>query len=270
MPNAENWYYKRRMGTVVAFVFGLVYGSFLNVVILRFDEWRTILTGRSRCPDCRADLKWYDLIPVISYATLKGKCRYCGRPISWRYPVVETATGFLLAGGYLMVFSQGGLGLASQIFAFAAFIIVVGCVMAMFFHDLKEMMIPDFFGYLLLASGLIFSLLYYQNPLHSLYGALIGFVPVALLVYPSGGTWMGEGDVKLAAGLGLVAGFPNAIAMMALAFLLGGLYGALLLITKQAKLKTAVPFGPFLIIGGLLAFFWGATIVSWYLGGIGL
>ncbi len=258
------------MGGAVAFVFGLIFGSFLNVVILRFDEWRSILSGRSRCPDCRTDLRWYDLIPVVSYLTLRGRCRYCAKPISWQYPVVETATGFLLAGGYLMVFSQTNLNLFSQIIAFTTFIIAVGCLVAMFFHDLKEMMIPDFFAYVLLFSAAIFSLLYYQNPLQSLYGAAVGFIPVALLVYPSKGTWMGEGDLKLAAGLGLLAGFPNAIVMMGFAFIGGGLFGALLLLLKRVKLKTAVPFGPFLIIGGLLAFFWGATLIAWYWGGLGL
>ncbi|HSX42139.1 MAG TPA: prepilin peptidase [Candidatus Saccharimonadales bacterium] len=258
------------MGGIVAFVFGLVFGSFLNVVILRFDEWRTILTGRSHCPDCRTDLRWYDLIPVISYATLKGRCRYCGRPISWQYPVVETATAFLLAGGYFLIFNTSSLTLASQIGAFIAFIVAIGALVVMFFHDLKEMLIPDFFAYVLLFGAAIFSLLYYQNPLHSLYGALIGFLPVALLVYPSRGTWMGEGDLKLAAGLGLLAGYPNAIVFVSLAFVIGGVFGAILLLTKRAKLKTAVPFGPFLIIGGLLALFWGTTAIAWYLGGMGL
>lgn len=257
------------MGGVIAFIFGLIYGSFLNVVILRFDEWKSILTGRSRCPECQTSLRWYDLVPVVSYVTLRGRCRYCGQPISWQYPVVEAATAFILAGGYTLIFSQLNLTVVWQSLAFTFFIIAIGAAIAMFFHDLKEMMIPDFLAYVLLLSAAIFSLIYYQNPLGSLYGALIGLIPVALLVFPSGGTWMGEGDVKLAAGLGLLAGYPNAIVMMAFAFIMGGVSGAVLLATKKVKLKTAVPFGPFLITGALLAFFWGATVIQWYWTGLG-
>lgn len=256
------------MGTIVAFIFGLIYGSFLNVVILRYDDWHSILTGRSRCPECKEPLRWYDLVPVISYVTLVGKCRYCKKPISWQYPVVEIATAFILAGAYLLIFGNGQINLAWQISAFVAFLAAVGCVVVMFFEDLREMLVPDFFAYVFLLSTLIFSLIYYQNPLNSVYGALIGLLPIALLVYPSKGKWMGEGDVKLAAGLGLLAGFPNSIVFMALAFILGGLYSAILLITGKAKIGTAVPFGPFLIVAGLIAFFWGATVVRWYLGGI--
>lgn len=258
------------MGTVIAFVFGLVYGSFLNVIILRFDDWQSIVRGRSQCPNCQAQLRWYDLIPIVSYLTLKGRCRYCSRPISWQYPLVELATGLLLAGGYWLIFSHGAISLVWQVAAFISFTLALGSLVAMFVHDLKEMMIPDFFAYIFLLFAGLFSLIYYQNPLFSIYGALIGFLPIAALVYPSRGKWMGEGDLKLAAGLGLLAGYPHAIVFIALAFLIGGLYGAILLLTRQAKFGTAVPFGPFLIIGGLLALFWGQTVVGWYLGGIGL
>lgn len=254
---------------IIAFVFGLVFGSFLNVVVLRFDDWASIVAHPSHCPHCKNRLKWYDLVPVLSYAMLRGKCRHCTKPISWQYPVVELSMAALTTAAYYKIFILVELPLWREIVCFALLILAISVMIIVFFHDLYEMMIPDILGFVLIGLALIYSLVYYQDVTGTIYAGLAGFLPIALLVYPSRGKWMGEGDVKLATGIGLLAGWPNAIAFLAVSFLAGGVFGAVAVAGKKAALKSAIPFAPFLIIGGLVALFWGDAIVGWYLGSIG-
>jgi len=256
-------------GVVVAFLFGLIFGSFLNVVILRFDDLMSVVRDRSHCPKCKTTLSWLDLIPVLSFLFLRGKCRYCQKPISWQYPVVELSTAALVAAGYYLIFLVGQPSLVAGIVAYAGYILAIGTLIAIFFHDLYEMLVPESLAYVLLVSSTIFSLFYFQDWQTTLYGGLAGLIPIALLVYPSRGILMGEGDVKIAAALGLMVGWPSAIVFMIASFIIGGLLGAYLLLTRQVKLKTAVPFAPFLIIGGLVALYWGPFLVTWYLGVLG-
>lgn len=253
----------------IALIFGLIYGSFLNVVILRFDDWVSILKTPSHCPKCQRRLSWLDLIPLISFIFLRGRCRYCRKPISWQYPVVELSAAALLAGGYYLIFVAQSLPVWREVIGFVLYVLTIGALITIFFHDLYEMMIPDILLNFLVASGLLFSLTVYGAVSSTLIGGLIGFGPIALLVYPSRGTWMGEGDVKLATGLGLMLGYPAAIAGLLLSFLIGGLYGIVAVGLKKVQLRSAVPFGPFLIIGGLLALFFGRLLIDWYLGRMG-
>lgn len=247
------------------FIVGLVFGSFLNVVIIRIDDWKSIITGRSHCMSCKKQLVWYDLIPVVSYATLKGKCRYCAKPISHQYPLVEIVTGFLALAAYYLI-TMSGLSTVLSIFAFCFLFFAFCCMVVLFFHDVDSMLLPDSVSYVLIAASLLFAIVYYHSATSIIYGALIGAVPIALLVYPSRGKWMGEGDIKLALGLGILTAFPGSFAYMAMSFVLGGVYSIYLLATKQAKLKTAVPFAPFLIMGALIILFAGKYIINWYLG----
>lgn len=257
------------MDYVIAGLFGLTIGSFLNVVILRFDEWVSILKTRSRCPDCQTTLQWYDLIPLFSFLQLRGRCRYCQKPISWQYPVVELTTGLLYIAGFYLIFTVGDLSLGRAVVAAIGYSVAIAALVVIFFHDLYEMLIADGTTYVLIVAALVFSLAYNGVSLWLLYGALVGFLPIALIVYPSRGKWMGEGDVKLSLGLGILLGWPSALVGIILAFLIGGLFGVVALVTKNAKLRTAVPFAPFLIIGALIALFYGPSLVNWYLGTIG-
>lgn len=249
---------------IISAVFGLIYGSFLNVVILRFNEWRSIITGRSHCPECKTPLRWYDLIPVVSYATLRGRCRYCGKPIALQYPVVEIITAVVVAACYWLLFGTG----ASLTYVNGSEMVLllgaIGVLMTIVFQDLDKMSIADSLSYTLIALSLVYALVRGDGWLHMVYAAGIGALPIAALVYPSRGKWMGSGDITLALGLGLLVGYPNALVFMTSAFLLGGLYGALALLGKKTKLNTAVPFAPFLAIGAAVALFWGAAIVHWY------
>lgn len=252
------------VGAIIAFVFGLLYGSFLNVVIVRFDDWLSIVRTPSHCPRCKTRLTWFDLIPVLSYLMLRGRCRYCAKPIAWQYPVVELATAALMAAGFIFIFEAHSLPLWQESLGFIGYLLALGLIVVIFFHDLYEMMIPDLLSNLLLGIAAVFSLVFYNDALGTIYAALIGFLPIALLVFPSGGSWMGEGDVKLATALTLLVGWPTALALMAIAFLSGGLVGLVGLISRQVKLKTAVPFAPFLIFAFLVSFFYGNEIVGWY------
>src|SRR5690349_21207901 len=114
------------VGVVIALLFGLVYGSFLNVVILRFDDWQSIVRSRSHCPDCKTQLSWWDMIPVISFAYLQGKCRYCKKPISWQYPIVELSTAVLVAASYYMLFITKDLFLWQSLTGIIMLITAVG------------------------------------------------------------------------------------------------------------------------------------------------
>jgi len=255
-------------GVVISFLFGLIYGSFLNVVIYRFDDWLSILKGRSHCPHCQQTLAWFDLMPLVSFLALRGRCRYCQRPISWQYPAVEIATAILLAAGYWLVFTSG-LPLWRELMMALGYVVVVGGMMTIFWHDLKEMMIPDVLTNISLIGAAIFSFAWRGGWLSPVLGLLVGLVPIALLVYPSREKWMGQGDVKLAAALGLWLGYPQAIVALVAAFLLGGGFGVIGLTARRLKLKQAVPFGPFLIAGALIGLFAGEQLIIWYLGSIG-
>lgn len=257
------------VGVVIAFLFGLAYGSFLNVVILRFDDWQSIAKDRSHCPNCKTQLSWWDLVPLFSFAYLQGKCRYCHKPISWQYPVVELATAVLVAGGYYLLFVTQNLAMWQSVVGLAALVVAIGAMVTIFVHDLTEMMVPDLMSNLLLVAAVIFALVVNYDPLGLLYSALVGFLPILLLVIPSRGTLMGEGDIKIAGALAILAGWPNAVAFMIITFLLGGIFGSIALATKRVKMKTAVPFGPFLILAAIIILFWGDAITSWYLGTIG-
>lgn len=256
--------------TIIAFIFGLVFGSFLNVVIYRYDQWLSILKDRSACTHCKQQLRWYDLVPLLSYVTLGGKCRYCRKPISWQYPVVELSAAALIAVFYYRIFESGIFTLLLGVLAFIGAIVAVGAMIVIFFHDLYEQMVPDLMAYILLVGAVLFSAVYYDSLLNTALGLLVGVAPIALIVYPSKGKWMGEGDVKIAAALGALVGYPNAFVFLVSTFLVGGLFGSLAIASKQAKLKTAIPFVPFMIVGALIAFFWGDQLVTWYLGLIGI
>ena len=182
--------------------------------------------------------------------------------------MVELLTAVLLVLAYDVTFT-GILPFWRESLLFALLVLVIGCLIVILWHDLREMMIPDLVSYLLLALAIVYGLLAYGSWQVTIYGLLVGVAPIALLVYPSRGKWMGEGDVKLAAALGALVGYPVAIPFLILSFLLGGVYGAIALLAQRVELKTAVPFAPFLIAGGILAFFWGDQLIGWYLRTLG-
>jgi len=238
------------------FIFGLAIGSFLNVVICRLETNEPILIGRSHCPKCRTILKWYDLIPVFSFIFYKGKCCYCGKKISWQYPVVEIATGLL----FLLIFN-----FQFSIFNLIYYLIITCFLIIIFVYDLKHYLILDkivfpgiiiaiIFNFLLLSESWQFSIL-------SAFGASLFFL---LLVLVSKGKWMGLGDVKFAFLMGLILSWPNILLGLFLSFFSGAIIGIILILFGKKGLKSQIPFGPFLVGATVFIMLYGQYLNTWY------
>jgi len=233
---------------------GLAVGSFLNVVAARIPLKRSIVSPGSACPSCNTSLAWYDNVPLVSYAVLRGRCRHCGVSISWRYPAVEAATALLIAGcGLKFGFSWDFLVAAS----FCAVLVAISAT------DLERRIIPN--RIVLPATVVLFAAQTILDPSVEWLAAGLGaaaFFLIAALAYPGG---MGMGDVKLALLLGVVLGRTVPVAL--LAGMLAALVPSFVLLAKHGRAgrKMTIPFGPFLSLGGVLALFAGNSILDWYL-----
>lgn len=242
---------------IVAGLIGIMVGSFLNVLIGRYDELATIVNSRSRCPHCRQTIAWYDLVPVLSFGLLGGRCRNCRQPISWQYPIVELLT----AGLAIHLYSFYGLTAATFVlFPLFALLLVIAVI------DIREYLIPDhyMFPVILLAIIAAFTLPQFQDRL-PFWGALLGGGTLAFLVGISRERWMGAGDIGLGIVMGLLGGWLGTAVGLVLAFVVGALVGLLFLIFRRKKLGDMVPFGPFLVLGTYVATLWGGMIAEWYL-----
>ena len=252
---------------LTVFLFGLIVGSFLNCVIYRMEKGESFLSGRSYCPNCRHQLSWYDLIPVLSFLVLRRKCRYCRQKISLQYPLVELATGTT----FLLIFN---FQFSTSNFLNLCYLLIVSCFLIIIFvYDLKHFIIPDKMiypaivvsGIWYFVSGIFFNVYTGYEILNTIYSASGAALFFFLIVLISKGKWMGAGDIKLAFLMGLILGFPNILVALFLAFFLGAIIGIGLILSGRKTLKSEVPFGPFLIIGTFTAFFLGSKILNWYL-----
>ncbi|MBI3442780.1 MAG: prepilin peptidase [Candidatus Sungbacteria bacterium] len=238
--------------TILIFCFGLAVGSFLNVVIIRGHKGEK-LGGRSHCVRCGSILSVQELIPVFSFFVQKRRCRHCTRSISWQYPLVELACAFAYLGVFLLaapsVFVQIGLALGIP----AALVILVS--------DLRFQTIPDGATLILtiLGLGAVISRSVYAYD--SMAALLIAGILGGLWFF-SHGQWMGFGDVKLIFATSLILGFPAAIAAFLFAFWSGGTVGALLLLTGKKHLRERIPFGPFILLGSVLAWFFSSLFFN--------
>lgn len=241
---------------IMIFVYGSTIGSFLNVVIHRLPKKEDIVLERSHCPSCGEKIKSYDLIPVISYLLLRGRCRNCKTYISKRYPLVEMFTGVIC----VITFMVNGCNVVSIIlFIFAAILIAIG------FIDWDTMTIPDS----LVISIIVCSVpLFFLQPEISVWERLVGFVvisvPMLLLTMIVPGAF-GGGDIKLMAASGLVLGLGNNVVAAFIGVLIGGTYAIYLLRMKKVEKKSHMPFGPSLCIGCYIAALFGDAIIQWYL-----
>ena len=275
---------------LLVFILGLIIGSFLNVVICRLETEEKIINDRSRCPHCRRDLVWYDLIPVLSFVFLKGKCRYCGERISWQYPAVEISTGIL----FLFLISNIKYQISSQypisniqfldniqypILYLLFWLFIASALIIIFVYDLKHYIIPDKIIYPAIIVTLGFNLFNnFQFPISNfqsifnyqfsnfLFSAIIAGAFFLSIVIITRGKGMGGGDIKLAFLMGLILGWPLIIVAVFSAFILGSIIGIFLILLGKKKMKSMVPFGPFLVAGTFLSLFWGREIVEWYVG----
>ena len=261
------------------FLFGLVVGSFLNCVIYRLAlpnfSLKNLggLKNRSYCPYCKHLLSWQDLIPVFSFIFLKGRCRYCQKPISLQYPLVELATGIL----FLLIFNFQLPSVVEEINLFSAFNFlnliyywtIASFLIVIFVYDLKHYIIPDKIVYPAIGIVLVYNFLRSDLQwrsdltisLAASFSAAAFFLAIVLI---SRGKWMGVGDIKLAFFMGLVLSWPNILVALFLAFFIGAVVGVGLIISNKKTLKSEIPFGPFLVTGTFLALFWGNELISWY------
>jgi leader peptidase (prepilin peptidase)/N-methyltransferase len=241
----------------LAGAFGLIIGSFLNVVAYRLPRGESVAFPASHCPSCDTPIKPYDNVPVLSWLILRGRCRSCHSSISARYPIVEAVTAALLVA---VVLAKGA---DSEVWLGIAFVILLVPVTLI---DLDHRIIPNTLMLIGTIVSVVILLLTDPGALteHLIAGAAAGgFLLVAALAYPGG---MGMGDVKLALVMGLFLGRNVAPALLA-GFLLGSIVGGAIMARKGVKAgrKTKVPFGPFLAVGGLVGLFFGDAIVEWYL-----
>ncbi len=248
---------------VILFIFGAVIGSFLNVVIYRIprgDDWRSQLRSLawpgSHCTGCEQPLKWYDNIPLASYALLRGRCRNCGERIPVRYPLVEfgNAALYALAGWY---FGPEPLLLPALLF--------ISLLIAVFFIDLEHYIIPNVIVLPAAVIGLAATIAIEPSRWLEILvagGASAAFFFLIAFIKPGG---MGMGDVKLAGMMGFYLGKAVLVALF-LGFLLGAIVGVGLMVAGRKGRKSRVPFGPFLAVGGLIALFVGENLLDLYLG----
>lgn len=276
---------------VVLLVVGLCLGSFVNAFVYRLFEndkdtyfetkkiklknkpksKLSIWNGRSICVHCNHQLSWLDLVPVLSWAYLKGKCRYCNKYISWQYPLVEVATAFLFILSYIywpLEFNNYQIGL----FIFWCIFLVE--FMALCVFDLRWYLLPNkiVFGlYILFLLQIIYMLVAKSITLSQFIGIVFGGLTVGILFWilhiVSKGEWIGGGDVKLGFLLGaLGGGFTKSLLIIFLASLLGSLVGGIYLyIAKRFKLKAQLPFGPYLLVSTVVTVLFGSKIIDQYI-----
>ena len=242
----------------IVFVVGLAIGSFLNVLIFRIDDLESVIKTRSHCPHCKKVLSWFELIPLLSFIFLLGRCKDCKEKISIQYPAVELGT----AGLFLLLFYLFGISWQMVFYAFVFSILIV-----IFVYDIKKQLIADELTWVTLILVVLGSWYFGQFSItHMLIGGLIcGGVP-ALLVLISKEKWMGSGDIKLGLMCGLLVGYPRALFLLFSAFVLGAAIGLIYMTLKKKTIKDSLPFAPFLISAALITLVFGEVIVRWYLG----
>jgi leader peptidase (prepilin peptidase) / N-methyltransferase len=240
---------------LIAFVFGLIVGSFCNVVIYRLPQGKSIVTPGSQCRSCGHSICPWDNIPLLSYVLLRGRCRFCKEPISARYPAVELVSGIL----YVLLWYKLGFGLS-----FVLYGLLTPTLLVVALIDFDHKIIPNIITLPGLAIGFGLSLCALPiTPLASLLGLLIGGTLFYLIAFVSKGG-MGGGDIKLIAMIGAFLGWQGALFTIFSGALLGSLVGVMLMLLGRKGRKDKVPFGPFLSCGAILFILSGDNVIHWY------
>ncbi len=253
--------------TIIFFIFGLIIGSFLNVVIFRFNTGKSF-KGRSMCLSCGHTLSWHELIPLFSFLFLKGRCKACKTKISLQYPIVEFISGFIFAFLFLKFKDVFFYNTTIFTISYAYYTTMFSMLLCVAVYDLKHKIIPDvfalFFGVLAFLGLFLFQndLFYIHIPfVWDIFSGLIFALPFALLWLVSRGAWIGLGDAKIALGLGWMLGISRLLPGAVIAFWAGAIVGLLLILfSKKYNAKSEVPFAPFLFLGTLLVFLFELSI----------
>lgn len=221
----------------IAGLLGLAVGSFLNVLIDRLPRGKNVITGRSVCDHCGRTLRWFELVPLLSFFLQGGRCRRCHAKLSWQYPIVELATAVAFA-----------MGVSPLLFS---------SLLVIFVADLKYQIIPDS----MIAVGVIGVILQNHPFWITAFGCALFFLLLHLVTRGKG---MGFGDVKLGFLMGLLLGFPNVVVAGYAAFLTGAVVGVILILVGRKRLKSKIAFGPFLVVGTTIALLWGSQLIEWW------
>ncbi len=259
---------------VVSFIFGSIVGSFLNVCIYRLPREESIVFPGSHCPHCQKAISWFDNIPFLSYILLKGRCRYCRQPISFRYFIVELLTALLFFTLFLKFGFTWGL---------LIYLVFISALIIATFTDFDHLIIPDVISYPALLLGLILSTAYPSmqrtlsqwsqistGPGEGFLASLTGAVSGGLFLYLIGAIGkkifkkeaMGGGDVKLLAMIGAFLGWQLVTLTIFISALSGSIVG---LIIKFKKGESYIPYGPYLALGAVISLLWGRELINWYL-----
>ncbi len=269
---------------IVALIFlGLCLGSFVNALVWRLHQQQlpkkkraasnkelSIATGRSMCPHCKHVLAWYDLLPVISWLSVSGKCRYCSKPIGWQYPIVELLTAVLFVWSYTAWDAFLNVGDQLHIGLFALWLVSLVMLVALTVYDLRWMLLPNRIVFPLLGVAVVQVLLRSldngADEILSSFGALLVAGGIFYILFQvSSGKWIGGGDVKLGFALGLLLGDPVLAFMMLFTASVLGLIVALPgVILRRTALSSKIPFGPYLILATIIVKLYGTGAWDWY------
>jgi prepilin signal peptidase PulO-like enzyme (type II secretory pathway) len=271
---------------VLLALLGLTFGSFVNAFVWRLHEQEvlsekkrkpskkqlaelSIMKGRSMCPDCKHELAAKDLVPLFSWIYLRGRCRYCGKPISWQYPLVEAATAVLFAVSY--AWWPAALSSGLDWLLFALWLVFIVMFMALAVYDLRWLLLPNRIVFPLMWLAALYALLLAIDSssarvaLHAFLGALVLAGTFWVLFQVSAGKWIGGGDVKLAVVLGLLAGTPlNALLILFFSSVIGTVFSLPILLKGKQAMKVQVPYGPFLLAATIVVVLFGAKVIDWY------
>ncbi len=244
---------------LLVFVWGLIIGSFINVVIYRVPLGKSIIGPSSHCPVCSETIMVRDLVPVIGYVLLKGKCRCCREKISLRYPMVEVLTGV----SFLLVYLNTGSTIRAVVGGYLSVLVIASA-----FIDMEHGIIPDKLTSIGIMAGFLLS------PFTvTLVSAAAGSIFFGGILWSAGvlsGGGMGGGDIKLALAVGALCGMPHAILAFIISALAGGVWGGFFLLTHRVKRKSFIKFGPFLAVGSYLAYVYGSQIIHAYFRVLGI
>lgn len=242
--------------SIIFFLFGIVFGSFFNVVGIRVPKKIPFHNDRSYCPNCETQLRFYELIPVLSYVFQRGKCRTCQTKISFIYPFIELTTGLLFAFAFIYFGFQLELIVA---------LLLISLLMIIFVSDIFYMLIPNKVLLFFLPLFIIARIFIPLDPWYdALIGAVVGYVLLAIIIIVSKGG-MGAGDMKLFGVIGFALGWKNILLTFFLAALFGALIGGMLMLFKKVKKGEPIPFGPFIVLGALISYFYGDAMIEFYL-----
>lgn len=249
---------------VLVFILGLAVGSFLNCMAYRLEHQQKV-SGRSFCEHCNHMLGWQDLIPVISFLILRGKCRYCGSSVSLWHPIVELATGII----FLIVFA-GLFGISNfspkDLLSLGFALYIASSLIIIFIYDLKHYLIPDkvlipailvaiLFNFFVASEGSVITFF-----INYFFAGLILFGFFFLIFFFSKGNWLGFGDVKFVLFMGVLLGLEKSFLALFIASLAGSVIGILLILFQKKQFKSLIPFGPFLATGTFIMMVFGGAI----------